>query len=182
MDEIASKLGMSKRTLYQYFADKEDMIIYFLDYHENKHLQLAQELSEKLPTMVEVMLQVIENHRGSETMCWAKFQEDIQTYFPRAYEKRQEQSERGILYIKDFLGRGINQGVFRQDLNLDVTAFLIQDATNTYIHASRMDFRPFSIWELFFNMMINFIRGISSEKGISIVDEYLRKKRTSDHN
>lgn len=175
MDEIASKLGMSKRTIYQHFADKEEIVVYFLDYSKEQQQANVKELLDTLPTIIDVFLKIIEMHRNMESFYCIKFQEDIEKYFPKAQQKMMEQHQSGTLMSKEYLRRGIEQGVIRPDLNLEVIAFLLQDTRNTYIHAVRMSYRPFSIWELFFTMMINFVRGISTEKGIKIIDEYLKK-------
>ena len=176
MDEIASKLGMSKRTIYQHFVDKEELLIYFLEYTEQQQLEKLKQLSETLPSVIDIFLHIIDMHREMASLYCIRFQEDIEKYFPKAQQKMKEQHEKGTILSKDFLKTGIEQGVIRPDLNIEVTAFLLQDTNNTYVHASRMMYRPFSIWELFFTMMVNFIRGISTNKGIKIIDEYLKKE------
>jgi AcrR family transcriptional regulator len=177
MDEIASKLGMSKRTIYQHFPDKEEILIYFLDYYEQHRLESLEKLFETLPTVVDIFLHVMDKHREMAMAYNIKFQEDIEKYFPRAQEKTNEQRERSVVLTKEFLKKGIEQGVIRNDLNFEVTAFLLQNMSNTYMNALRMATRTFSIWELFFTMTISFVRGISTEKGIKIVDDYLKKQK-----
>lgn len=173
MDEVASTLGMSKRTIYQHFSDKEEMLIYFLEERERKKGACMQQFWKSMPTVIHVFLHIVEQHRNVDTFYGVKFQEDIEKYYPKARNKMKEMREKGFVLSKNFLHEGIEQGVIRPNLNLDVAAFLLQGTNETYIHATRMAPRPFSIWELFFTMMINFIRGISSEKGLKIIDAYL---------
>ena len=173
VDEIAAKLGMSKRTIYQQFQDKEDIVIYFLDYYSRHQLQNLQRLFKTLPTVIDVFLYVMEMHRETALSYNIKFQEDIEKYFPKAQKKLEELTQDHLTMIKGFLQKGIEQGVIRADLNLEVTAFLMQDTKNTYTSAMRTASRSFSAWELFFASMINFMRGISTENGIKIVDDYL---------
>lgn len=177
MDEIASRLGMSKRTIYQHFTDKEEILISFMERTEEKQLAVLKEFSGTLPTVIDIFLCIIEKHREFDSGYCIKFQEDIEKYFLKAKKKMAEQFERNTSLLKEFLQKGIEQGVIRTDLNLEVTAFLLQETNNTYRHASQMAYRPFSIRELFFAMMVNFIRGISTEKGIKIVDAYLAKEK-----
>ena len=80
------------------------------------------------------------------------------------------------VYIKKYLQLGIEQGYIRENLNVDVAAFLVEESTYTYIRASYLEKPPFSFQELFFTMMVNFIRGISTNKGIEIIDNYLANK------
>ncbi len=42
LDEVASKLGISKRTIYQHFEDKEDILVYFLKYTQKKQFEDLQ--------------------------------------------------------------------------------------------------------------------------------------------
>ncbi len=173
MDEVASTLGMSKRTIYQHFTDKEEMLIYFLELKEKQKTANMESLWKSMPTVIDVFLHIVERHRNVDSFYGVKFQEDIDKYYPKARNKMKEMRENGFVLSKNFLREGIEQGVIRSNLNLEVAAFLLQGTNDTYIHATRMAPRPFSIWELFFTMMINFIRGISTHKGIEIIDNYL---------
>lgn len=177
MDEIASQLGMSKRTIYQQFPDKEEIIIFFMNDLEQKQISIFHELSKTMPTTIDVFLQVIEMHRDMDSTYCVRFYEDIEKYYPRAKKLMKEQRERGVDLSKNFIKKGITEGCIRNDLHIEVIAFLLQETNNTYVHAMRLAGRTFSIWDLFFTMMINFIRGISTQKGIKIVDEYLKRQK-----
>lgn len=181
MDEVASTLGMSKRTIYQHFSDKEEILVFFLERKEQLKTECMQKLWNSMPTIIDVFLHIVEQHRSVDSFYGVKFQEDIDKYYPKARNKMKEIKEKGFVLSKNFLREGIEQGVIRSNLNVDVSAFLLQSTNDTYIHATRMAPRPFSIWELFFTMMINFIRGISSEKGLKIIDAYL-ENQTNEKN
>lgn len=178
MDEVASMLGMSKRTIYQHFNDKEELLIHFLKFSEKQEVDNINEVLQSSATIIHAFLHIMEMHRDLESYYNIKFQEDIEKYFPKAKAVWSEQKERSTILTKQYLKEGIKQGVIREGLNLEVAAFLLQDTNNTFLHASRMVARPFTIWELFSTMLTNFIRGISTEKGTQIVDEYLNHNMT----
>jgi len=48
LDEVASKLGISKRTIYQHFEDKEDILVYFLKYTQKKQFEDLQNAKKKI--------------------------------------------------------------------------------------------------------------------------------------
>ena len=173
MDEIASKLGMSKRTIYQHFSDKEDILVYFLESTQKMQFEQLAKMEKTLPTVIDIFLEVLQQHKDLESYYNIKFQEDIEKLFSKAHSVWLKQIETSTTMLKEFLELGIKQGVVRPDLNIEVAAFLLQDTNNTYLHASRMVARPFTIWELFNTMMINFIRGISTQEGLKIIDKYL---------
>jgi hypothetical protein len=93
----------------------------------------------------------------------------------------QEDINKNNAFLRSFLRNGIEQGFIRKDLNVDVAAFLVEESTYTYVRASYLEKPPFSFPELFYTMMINFVRGISTEKGIRIIDRYLEKQKKENN-
>lgn len=178
MDEIATSLGISKRTIYEIFKDKEDLLISFLqNTWDKRNAQFETYLTGDY-NIISVFLKIIEVQQNLP-LANVKFFEDIQKYYPLAAKLIKEDVAKNNIFLCEFLRKGISQGYIRSDLNVEVTAFLVEDGTQTYIRASYLEKPPFSFQELFFTMMINFIRGISTEKGIRIIDKYLLDKEKS---
>lgn len=175
MDDLASSLGISKRTLYENFKDKEEVLLTYLIYKRDERNNKVMEVTNSSANMLEVFLYFIEYHKTKE-LPTIKFYEDINKYYPRIYKLIQKDVDENKVYLKKFLMQGIKEGYIRENLNVDVAAFLVEESTYTYIRASYLEKPPFSFQELFFTMMVNFIRGISTNKGIEIIDNYLANK------
>jgi hypothetical protein len=137
-------------------------------------IEYVRDLSKNEQTVVHVFLRTIEMHKEFDFFN-IQFLDDVEKYYPKAKQELIEQQKRGITFIKEFLEEGIKQRVIREDLNIEVVSFLLQDSSRTFINATRVTNKSFSNWELFFTSMINFIRGISTAQGIEIVDNYLTK-------
>lgn len=174
MDEIASKLGISKRTIYQNFEDKEDLLLQYIRHIEMMKGEYIKDFSTNEQTVVHVFLRTIEMHKEIDFFN-VQFLDDVKKYYPKAKQELIDQQKRGIVFVKQFLEEGMKQGVVRKDLNIEVVSFLLQDSNRTFIDATRLTNKTFSNWELFFTSMINFIRGISTARGIEIVDTFLTK-------
>jgi AcrR family transcriptional regulator len=174
MDEIASKLGISKRTIYQNFEDKEDLLLQYIRHTEMMKGEYIKDFSTNEHTVVHVFLRIIEMHKEFDFFN-VQFLDDVKKYYPKAKQELIDQQNRGIVFVKQFLEEGMKQGVVRKDLNIEVVSFLLQDSNRTFIDATRLTNKTFSNWELFFTSMINFIRGISTARGIEIVDTFLTK-------
>lgn len=174
MDEIASKLGISKRTIYQNFEDKEDLLLQYIRHLELMQSEYVKDLSKNEQTVVHVFLRTIEMHKEFDFFN-VRFLDDVKKYYPKANQELLDQQNRGIIFIRQFLEEGMAQGVIRKDLNIEVVSFLLQDSNRTFISATRLENKSFSNWELFFTSMINFIRGISTAEGLEIVDTFLTK-------
>lgn len=175
MDDLSSALSISKRTIYENFKDKEDILQTFLENKRDERNSIIIELINNSNNIIEVFLQIIEFHKNKE-LPTIKFYEDIYKYYPRIYKLIQEDMEQNKIYMTEFLQKGVDDGYIRKNLNIDVAAFLVEESNYTYIRASYLEKPPFSFQELFQTMMINFIRGISTNKGIKIIDEYLANK------
>ena len=174
MDEIASRLGISKRTIYQNFKDKEDLLLQYIRHMEKMKTQYIKDISKDEQTVVHLFLRIIEMRKEFDFLNMI-FIDDVKKYYPKANQELIDQQNRGVVYIKQFLKEGMAQGVIRKDLNIEVVSFLLQDSNRTFIDATRLTNKSFTDWELFFTTMINFIRGISTERGIEIVDTFLTK-------
>ena len=174
MDEIASRLGISKRTIYQNFKDKEDLLLHYIRHLETMKTEYVKDVSKDEQTVVHVFLRIIEMRKEFDFLNMV-FLDDIKKYYPKANQELIDQQNRGVVNIKQFLEEGMAQGVIRKDLNIEVVSFLLQDSNRTFIDATRLTNKSFTDWELFFTTMINFIRGISTANGIEIVDTFLTK-------
>lgn len=174
MDYLASSIGISKRTIYENFRDKEEILNTFLLQAKEDNEKKLSQIIDKSDNIAEIFIRIIEFHRNKQLFS-VKFFEDIYKYYPDIYERIRKENEKSINQAKKLLQKGIREEYIRKDLNVDVTAFLMEESTNIYIRASYLEKPPFSFQELFFTMMISFIRGISTEKGIKIIDDYLTK-------
>lgn len=179
MDEIASSMGISKRTLYENFKDKEDILLSTLHWFGEKRKEALGFLLAECNNVVEVFIKLIEDNENVPD-CSVKFFEDIQKYYPRAANLIKRYVEVSNIHLRNFLWKGIEEGYIREDLNVNVAAFLVEESTYTYIRASYLEKPPFSFNELFYTMMINFVRGIMTGKGIMIIDAYLEQQRTKN--
>ena len=176
MDELASSLGMSKRTIYENFKDKEDILrSLILNLGDERNNVFSDYLAKGL-NVVEVFINVIEIQKKMPVSN-AKFLQDIYKYYPKISKLMQENIEKNNEFLQQFLLKGIEQGYIREDLNVGVTAFLVEESTYIYIRASYLEKPPFSFSDLFYTMMINFVRGISTERGIKIIDTHLNSKK-----
>lgn len=176
MDELASSLGMSKRTIYENFKDKEDILRSLILKLEDERNKIFKGFLEKGLNVVEIFINVIEIQKKMPVSN-AKFLQDIYKYYPNTAMLMQKKIEKDNEFLREFLLTGIGQGYIRDDLNVEVTAFLVEQSTYTYIRASYLEKPPFSFSELFYTMMINFVRGIFTEKGIKIIDAHLESKQ-----
>jgi len=68
------------------------------------------------------------------------------------------------------LRKGINEGIFRKDINLDIIVKIILAQMKLLVDNEVFSSDKYSLTDVFKNMVINFIRGIATNKGIELID------------
>lgn len=172
MDDLASSLGISKRTIYENFKNKEDILkncILVLQENRNRRVIVTMRQSENI---MYGCLQIINDIRYTQSPT-VKFWEDVYKYYPQVYQCILEDAEKSNIYLKQLLEEGIKDNYFRKNLNFDETVFMLDISTYIKIIGIYSVRVPLSRTDLIFNIMVNMLRGISTAKGIEIIDKYI---------
>lgn len=108
MDYLASSIGLSKRTIYENFRDKEEILnTFILQAKEEREKKLSQ-IIDKSDNIAEIFIRIIEFHRN-KPLNNVKFFEDIYKYYPDIYEQVRKENEKCINQAKKFLLKGIRE-------------------------------------------------------------------------
>ena len=174
MDEIASELGISKKTLYEGFGSKENLIMACLDlqYQEIKYICNAV-LQEKLDAVEEFLtikdkISSIFNtpqHKVSKTQ--------LQKYYPKLFQRVFMNQSKFIQEIMQTnILKGQEQGLYREQVNaanfcemMLFTQNSLKNKEDYLINMEKMD----CLSEMHFDVML---RGILTEKGLEIFKNF----------
>ena len=178
MDEIASQLGISKKTIYQSFADKDELVFAVFNKHmvENEnHCNAAKEQSDNAIhaifldlDMVEEMLQTMNPY----------ILYDLERFHPNVFKKFTEYKH-GFLYrmIKDNINRGIQEDLYRADIDIEIIS---RYRVGTLMIAMNMDIFPkghFNILDIELEIVLLFLYGIATPKGIKLIHKYNQQRK-----
>lgn len=175
MDSIAKGLQMSKRTLYQLFADKEQLIIACIEVMSEQEHRLALSLAEKDYNVLEIILRIIENRMRALENVSPHYLHDIGKY-PSVQEYINMSKEESISRIKKIFQTGLQQGFFRSDINIDLLMYYI--CGKEHNTSSQSELSNYTIPEIFKNIGIFHLRGCCTPKGIELIDKYLEHYNT----
>lgn len=170
MDEISKGLQMSKRTLYQLFADKEQLIIACLEVNAEKERELVSKLINEKRNVLETILCLIESRLKLVSTVSHRYSEDLDRY-TSVMEYLEILREETITQGVEFLKQGVEQGFFRDDINLEliVRSLFIRQRESS----KREEFEKFPITERFINIGLIPLRGCCTAKGIELIDRFL---------
>jgi len=174
MDDIAADLGISKRTLYETFADKETILIECVKQQEkDKEIFSAKILAES-DNVLEVILKFYEATIETYHKVDIRFFEDIKKY-PKVNELLRQSSEKNHSEVIAFFMRGVDQGLFRDDVNFEIVNILVRE--QFYFLLKTEIFKTFSFIEVYESIVFTFLRGILTKKGQNILESFIRNHR-----
>ena len=176
MDDICRDVGISKKKLYQLFSSKNELVEKLLEL-ERENFEIIFDTYDfegvnAIDILLTVSREVGERFRDvSPSMTF-----DLVKYYPDIYHKHIDERVDFIFKkIQINLEKGINQGVYRDDLSVELVARLY---IRRLIDLHNPEFFPadkFSFQTLFEAMFDNFIRGIANPKGIEYYEKQKRK-------
>jgi AcrR family transcriptional regulator len=180
MDDVARELGISKKTLYQYITDKDDLVGKFID----NEIALRQEeickcfrigfnAIEELFEISSFMNKLMRNQNSATEY-------DLKKYYPAHYHKTVNARRQGIYdYILTNLKKGIKEGLYRKEMNLEVIAKLYLWRTENVHFDELFTVEEFTSIKLFAELINYHVRGIATEKGIMVLEKKLKEWETS---
>jgi AcrR family transcriptional regulator len=179
MDDIVRELGISKKTLYLYFSDKNELVIKCIERHLQDEKNACHHLRNKELNPVAFLIQITETLSDKKKQINQSILFDLKKYFKEAWELLNEFRKEFIYHqMMDNLNSGKSEGYYKPDLNENLIA-------KFYIHLIAFMVDPdndqnshLSIKDIHFEMMKYHIRGICTDKGIKIFNKYLEKLDT----
>jgi len=169
IDDVCKELHISKKTFYNYFKQKEELIEQVLHhFHEQNKSKKEPWNYEDGKNIIDVLMELdkaIKMNAEEENKHLAMLF-DLEKYYPKIFQKRvEEMKEYNIRIMKTIINKGLEEGVFRQDLDIDLTALFIASQMG-----SLKDFVQNRRWKDFLQMFCFFrdvvIRILANEKGM----------------
>ncbi|CCH56626.1 transcriptional regulator, TetR family [Fibrisoma limi BUZ 3] len=176
MEDIARRLGISKKTIYQHFSDKEEILQQVIAGNINESETKAECLTTHATNPVEEILMVLDMMRKKSVKVNPNFLIDIQRHYPDAFALYKQHKEQYIRRsILENIQKGIDQGLYRSDINPSILARLRVEQIEW---AFNNDFFPtdeYDMLEVQHELMHHFVRGILTEKGFAVYNQYLNQ-------
>jgi AcrR family transcriptional regulator len=176
MDDVVHEVGISKKTLYQYFKDKSELVAEVIKCESakktNEHdkaLKGAHNALEKMLVFYNFQVQMIRDSNPS--MLY-----DLKKYYPKIYKKFVEQ-KRAMIHdsFLDNITQGKSEGLYRKDINEKVIATLNLIRVEGLINSDAFKVEELLTPEFFKEMFTYHMYGIVSDKGRKLLEENIDK-------
>ena len=178
MDTLATELGISKRTIYELFKDKNNLVSISIQEMARQNREEVLEIINNSSNVIDALFQIGKNGQQRRAEMSDAFFDDIKKRFPEINKRFNTDSEyRNSSVSELLLTRGVNEGIFRADLNIKVVSTFIEQL-GSFLHNSEY-FAGGTIneAEIMKNIFLPYFRGISTEKGVKLIDQYFENKQ-----
>lgn len=176
MDMLASQMGISKRTIYEAFKDKDELLQGVLKWMTIRQREAMNKIFSETGNVIEAIFKMIDMMIDHFQNMSPAFQLDMKRYHNEILKKLSEKDE--LPYYRnhiEIIERGIKEGVFRDDIDVEIMnkcLFEVERMSNDKSVFPPDDFMNKDVMRIFY---INFIRGISTQKGLDLINFYDKK-------
>jgi TetR/AcrR family transcriptional regulator, cholesterol catabolism regulator len=176
MDDIVRKIGISKKTLYELFKDKDELVLECIKYMLNDNqAQTEKALKSSINAIdqaINILMIMEKMIRGMNPVCYL----DLQRFYPSAAKYLNDHKESFMFQcISDNLKQGIQEGFYREDIDIEIISrFRMESALIVFQH----DLFPqesYDIVKVNTQIFAHYIYGIASSKGHKMIESYLKK-------
>jgi AcrR family transcriptional regulator len=180
MDEIANQLGISKKTIYLSFTDKDELVLEVFDAYmkeSKRHCLHDRQMADNAVheiflamDMTDVLLKALN----------ASILFDLEKYYPNTYNKFKA-FKNDFLYgiISENLERGIREEVFRADVNVDIITRMRLGTTMLSMNIELFPPSKFKLLDVEHEIILHYLYGIATAKGIKLIQKYSSQRQKS---
>lgn len=180
MDTIAQSLGISKRTIYENFKDKNDLLSSFITEAIIIHKKRSLEIMQNADNVIDALFAFGEYNQEAIKQINPSFFDDMKKYHPDVFKSIMSSGQiKNYEITYTILKRGMNENIFRKEIDLEIA--------NRFIHHTMEFFQSIEeelqcdhqlIWK---SVHLPYLRGISTAKGQELIEKLLTKYENYDN-
>lgn len=181
MDDIASLVSVSKRTIYELFTDKENLILEALKLNQENISIKAKEIIRSSNDILDIILRLYEFYFKILSNASPRFFTDLERY-PEVLSRRKAREMKNNKRFIAWLEEGRKQGLFREDANFEILVFILQRDLNLIMTVNKQpennsnlsNYKPEELGRL---LILFYLRGIATAKGRERINEFIEKNK-----
>ncbi|GAB2548135.1 TetR/AcrR family transcriptional regulator [Spirosoma aerophilum] len=176
MEDIARNLGISKKTIYQHFSDKEQILYQVIESKIGRNLSEMNCMVVETANPVEELLSVLNMMQRNADHVSPNLLIDVKRYYPQAFTLFSKYKEDAIMRsILENIQKGISQGLYRDDISPAILARLRVEQIELAFDNEIFPTDTYSMHEIQYELIHHFVRGMLTEKGFTIYNQYVNQ-------
>jgi TetR/AcrR family transcriptional regulator, cholesterol catabolism regulator len=183
MDDIARHLSVSKKTLYQHFADKEDIVTMTCKQHLDRNCTEFDAIRDNAKNAIEELANLSGCLKRNMEHMNPSLLFDLQKYHPKAWAVWLDHKNK---FIRESVVRNLKQGMqegnFRAEINPEIIAAMRLELVQLAFDESVFPRERFRLAEVQMAIFDHFVYGLVTEKGRKLYLKYKEQLNQSTHN
>jgi len=180
MDDIAKHLGVSKKTIYQHYPDKDELVTAVTKYNISRHYTVMEQCiglasADAIGEMYAVNQNMGDMIRSFNPIMFY----DLQKYYPKAWaEFRAFRNNFIKTKIVENMKRGISEGIYRDNFDIDILAKMRLEQVDMTFNYDIYPSTEFHFHEVMLQLTLHFLHGLVNEKGLALINHYNNTSKT----
>lgn len=181
MDDIAKHIGMSKKTIYQYFADKDELVYAFMQVGMQEQMMDMKKIAESSENVIEELHRAMAKTREVFSQVNPLMLFELRKYHPKAWEFFNQCKEGDMKehFVKT-MQKGIKEGVFRANIDVEILVRMRLELVQVALDPKIFPSPQFNFVEVNLQLFEHFVYGIITLKGLNLLNQY--KKQNNEAN
>lgn len=172
MDSLANQFGMSKRTIYEVFADKDELLTAVLSRMNQQQKEMIHKVLAESENSLIAIFRMLEVNRDNFQSMSPAFLADLKKYHHEVLMKKMDNSDMpDYRNHQEIIEKGVAEGLFRSDINPDLVNRCLYNLGVSIMNNNIFPYDQFSRRDVIKNIFINYLRGISTNKGLLLIDK-----------
>ena len=173
MDDLAHQLGISKKTIYQYYKDKDDLVKAVVNLELKDHEITCKDCKSKAENAIHEMFLLMENMKAMTQTMNPNSMMELEKHFSNAFEIIKNHKDEFLFsLIKQNLMKGIEEGCYRKDLDIDIISKFRLETVFIPFNLHLFPLNKFNSIEVHTQLMEHFVYGLMTIKGHELMDRY----------
>ena len=182
MDDVAKALGMSKKTLYQYYSDKDELVAEATQAHLDRERIEFDKIFRNSENSIKSLFLISQCMRKSLSEINPSVLFDLKRFYPKSWEYWTEFKDQYIFKsIVENIKKGIEEEYFRPEVNAEILANLRVMEIQVLFDRESFPSEKFNFMEVQMQLFNHFVYGITTEKGRKLYKEYLEKENNQSY-
>mgnify|MGYP000524506101 FL=1 len=173
MDDLAHQLGISKKTIYQYYKDKDDLVKAVVNLELKDHEITCKDCKSKAENAIHEMFLLMENMKAMTQTMNPNSMMELEKHFSNAFDMIKNHKDEFLFsLIKQNLMKGIEEGCYRKDLDIDIISKFRLETVFIPFNLHLFPLSKFNSLEVHTQLMEHFVYGLMTIKGHELMDRY----------
>ncbi len=171
MNDVAEALGISKRTLYEHFSNKDELLSNCLEFQHGKNLEEQARAEKEAKNIIDLMHRHFRNAVIQLREIHPNFINELRKFHPEIWNTKVEPLllERDD-HTKNLIIKGIEEGFFLKEVNPEIACKLLHAQSDMMMDPNLFPPGHFSLTDVFRHIAISFIRGFATERGLKEIE------------